>query len=251
MKIKSNRFGYIYISLGVLAILAFWAITQAVIDNSMVIPKISEVAQALRTLLVTRNTYGVLIKTVSRLLITLAVNMILTLILAYLSYKFVAIENLLKPLFALLRSVPVVTLIIILLYVAGNNLSPYFISSLVILPLMYEGILSGFFAIDNSIKDEIKLQSDINFRIINTVFVPITLPYITAAFVQSFGLGLKVMIMAEFLTQPKGTIGYELLQEKLYMNMSNIFAWTVILITFVLCVEIIVRHIKNKYFRFD
>lgn len=55
--------------------------------------------------------------------------------------------------------------------------------------------------------------------------------------IQSFGLGLKVMIMGEFIAQPNGTIGYLLQLERSALNSSAILAWSIILIMMVLAVE--------------
>lgn len=226
---------------------ALWMIVQRAINNDLVIPDIKSVFLSLLILLKQAETYLIILKTIGRLVLTISICAVFTLILSYVSYKFEWFENFIKPLFIIMRTVPVVSLIIILLFLVGNNISPYFITGFVVLPVMYEGALSGFFAIDNTLKDEIRLLSDINFNIIMSVFIPVTFPYLIASFVQSFGLGLKVMVMAEFIAQPKGTIGYIMLQERNFLDTADIFAWTVIMVLFVLLVEYIVKIIRKKY----
>lgn len=242
-----KHYGFVYTILGLMFLIVLWSITQRAIKNDLVIPDISSVFLSLISLLKQAETYLVILKTIGRLVLTLVVCAALTLILSYLSYKFEWFENFLKPFFVIMRTVPVVSLIIILLFLTGNDLSPYFITGFVVMPVMYEGVLSGFFAIDDALKDEIKLLSDVNIRIVASVFLPVTLPYIIASFVQSFGLGLKVMVMAEFIAQPKGTIGYVMLQERNFLNSDKIFAWTIIMVLIVFLVEIAVKTIRKKY----
>lgn len=244
---KQKHFGFIYIILGVLFLFVVWILGERIIDNDLVIPDISSVVWALFALLKTSSTYLIIFKTIGRLVLTVISCAVLTLILAFLSYKSKGFESFFKPLFVILRTVPIASVIIILLFMIGNEYSPYFITAFVVLPVMYEGVLNGFFAIDSTIKDEVRQLSNINFKIIMSVFVPVTLPYIIASFVQSFGLGLKVMVMSEFIAQPRGTIGYTMLQEKLYLDTADIFAWTLIMVLFVFLVEITVRKINNKY----
>jgi NitT/TauT family transport system permease protein len=244
---KKKHYGFVYVLLGVLFLIVLWTSGEQLVNNDLVIPDISSVLWSLVALLKKSSTYLIILKTVGRLILTVLVCAVLTLILAFLSYKFSRFESFFKPFFVILRTVPIVSVILILLFVVGNDLSPYFITGFVVLPVMYEGVLSGFLAIDDAIKDEIKQLSGINFRIIMSIFVPVTFPYIIASFVQSFGLGLKVMVMSEFIAQPRGTIGYTMLQERIYLNTANIFAWTILMVLFVFLIEFAVRKIKRKY----
>lgn len=245
---KTKRhYSFIYIILGVMFLLVLWTIAQRAVKSDLVIPDIPSVFWALVDLLRQAETYSMILKTIGRLVFTICACASMTLILSYLSYKFNWFENFMKPLFVLMRTVPVVSLIIFLLFLLGREISPYFITGFVVLPVMYEGALSGFMAIDSGIKDEIKLFSGFNLKVVFSVFIPVTLPYIFASFIQSFGLGLKVMVMAEFIAQPKGTIGYAMLQERNFLNMSNVFAWTIIMVLIVFIVETLVKALRKRY----
>ncbi|HHW90143.1 MAG TPA: ABC transporter permease subunit [Clostridiales bacterium] len=246
MKKAKKHYSFIYIILGIMFLLALWTVLQKIINNNLVVPDIPSVFRAFLALLKQSKTYFIILKTIGRLIITLIFCAALTLILSYFSYKFEWFENFIKPFFSIMRTVPVVSLIIILLFLAGNDISPYFITALVILPVMYEGILSGFLAIDDTLKDELRLLSSVNFKIIMSVFIPMTLPYLIASFLQSFGLGLKVMVMSEFIAQPKDTIGYVMLQERIYLDTADIFAWTIIMALFVFLVELVVKTIRKR-----
>ena len=146
----------------------------------------------------------------------------------------------------LMRTTPVAAVIIILLMIFGNIKSPYIITSLVILPIMYEGILVSFENIDQGIIDEVKMLSNLNFRVAKEVYLPIVTPQILSTLVATIGLGLKVMVMSEFIAQPNNTIGYVMLQEKNFLEMDYVFAWTIILVVFVLLVEELLKIIKTK-----
>jgi NitT/TauT family transport system permease protein len=128
----------------------------------------------------------------------------------------------------------------------GNIKSPYIITSLVILPIMYEGILVSFENIDQGIIDEVKMLSNLNFRVAKEVYLPIVTPQILSTLVATIGLGLKVMVMSEFIAQPNNTIGYVMLQEKNFLEMDYVFAWTIVLVVFVLLVEELLKIIKTK-----
>ena len=54
--------------------------------------------------------------------------------------------------------------------------------------------------------------------------------FLIAAISTSFGIGWKVVIAAEVLSQPKYAIGTSLQNSKLYLNIDEVFAWTIIAI---------------------
>jgi ABC-type nitrate/sulfonate/bicarbonate transport system permease component len=119
----------------------------------------------------------------------------------------------------------------------------------VVLPLIYEATLMGLENIDKSIKDEIKLLTKPNFYVFRKVYLPITFPFILTSLIQSVGLGLKVLVMAEFISNAKHSIGYEIMLYKDHYNeMSYVYAWSIILIVFILIVDYIINRFKSKNF---
>ncbi|HOE06783.1 MAG: ABC transporter permease subunit [Bacilli bacterium] len=231
---------------GILFILLVWFFASRIVDNSIVIPKISEVLQALGSLLQTKQTYVVIFNTISRLILTVSISFVLALFCSILAGSITRVKDFLKPIMTLMRTTPVAAVIIILLMIFGNIKSPYIITSLVILPIMYEGILVSFENIDQGIIDEVKMLSNLNFRVVKEVYLPIVTPQILSTLVATIGLGLKVMVMSEFIAQPNNTIGYVMLQEKNFLEMDYVFAWTIILVVFVLLVEELLKIIKTK-----
>ena len=231
---------------GILFILLVWFFASRIVDNSIVIPKISEVLQALGSLLQTKQTYVIIFNTISRLILTVSISFVLALFCSILAGSITRVKDFLKPIMTLMRTTPVAAVIIILLMIFGNIKSPYIITSLVILPIMYEGILVSFENIDQGIIDEVKMLSNLNFRVAKEVYLPIVTPQILSTLVATIGLGLKVMVMSEFIAQPNNTIGYVMLQEKNFLEMDYVFAWTIVLVVFVLLVEELLKIIKTK-----
>ncbi|HKM29288.1 MAG TPA: ABC transporter permease subunit [Bacilli bacterium] len=231
---------------GIIFIIVGWLLSAYLVDNSIVIPKISEVLASLGEMLQKKKTYLVIFNTASRLIITVALSFVIALLLSIISATLSGVKEFLKPLMTLMRTIPVAAIIIILLMIFGNIKSPYIITGLVILPIMYEGILVSFETIDQGIIDEVKMLSRLNFRVAKDIYIPIITPQILSTLVATIGLGLKVMVMAEFIAQPNDTIGYMMLQEKNFLEMANVFAWTIILIIFVLIVEQVLKIIKIK-----
>ncbi|MDD3170776.1 MAG: ABC transporter permease subunit [Bacilli bacterium] len=231
---------------GIVFIFLLWFIASYLMDNSLVIPKISEVFSAFINMFKEKQTYLVIFNTMLRLLMTVGVSFVIALILSLISYVSSKFREFIRPLMTLMRTIPVAAIIIILLMIFGNVKSPYIITLLIVLPIMYEAFLLSFQSIDRGITDEIKMISGVNFETIKGVYIPLIMPQIFSALVSTIGLGLKVMVMSEFIAQPNNTIGYMMLQEKNFLEMANVFAWTIVLIIFILIVEEILKIIKLK-----
>ena len=85
------------------------------------------------------------------------------------------------------------------------------------------------------------LESSFNFKVIKRIIMPLAKPFISASFNQSVGLGLKVLVMAEFICYTPNSIGRKLTLEANYLRYDNVFAWTLFLFIFVLVIESIVK----------
>ena len=129
----------------------------------------------------------------------------------------------------------------------GKYLAPYYILGVVVLPVVYEAILIGLENIDSDVLDDVKLISKFNPIVLFKVHLPLIFPAILTALIQSVGLGLKVLVMAEYISQPKYSIGDEIVYYKdVILEMEYVFAWSIILILFVLLVEILILYVSKK-----
>lgn len=241
---KKNHGNAVYLFLGLLVLLLVWGIAASAVDNALVIPTVGKVFSELIRVLSEANTYLTVLNTVSRLLLVIAICFILAFVLAILSFLFKPAEYVLRPLFVTLRTLPIVAVIVVLLLMFGNALSPLFVTGFVVFPILYEMFLLSFRVIDPNIKDEIRMVGGNNFYGIWKVYLPLSFSHALAALVQSLGLGLKVMVMAEYIAQPKDTIGYAMVQGIISLDTANVFAWAVLLIVLVIASEILIKKIK-------
>lgn len=242
-----NNNNYKYILLSVLFIILLWTVSSLIIDNSLVLPGISEVILSLKEIFSTSTTYLIILLTIVRLILVVLVSLVIAFILAILSYLSDKFESFIKPLFVILKTIPVIAIIVLLLITFGSKTSPYIMTSLVVLPIMYEGLLTSLKNINKELIDDVKTLSNTNWMVLKDFYFPIILNFIMMTLVQSFGIGLKVMVMGEFIAQPNRSIGYILQLERSNLNSSAILAWSVILIILVLLFEILVLKLSERF----
>lgn len=237
---KQLMFGY-----GVLLILVLWTMASLVVQNEIIFPTPWKTFIDLGYLLVQKQTYLVLLATVGRLVLSIVGAFAVSLVLSSLSIKYPSFYTFLKPLMTLFKTVPVASIIIILLVLVGHESSPYYITGLVLIPLLYEAIYQGYASIDVNIIDEVRMQTAINSEVIRSVYLPMITPFVFTGLVQSLGLGLKVMVMSEFIAQPMLSIGRELLYQKQQFEMGFVFAWTILLVLLIVGFEALLARIKT------
>ena len=235
--IKSKK---TYYTLGILFVFVCWGILSVSIKNDFVVPSINLTLKALGNLFIDPYTYKVLGHTLLRLLTSISISFILGVMMAILSNLSVRFKAFIKPMIVLFKTLPIVVVIIMLLIMFTKEYASIFIVTIVVFPIIYEATLAGLENVDSNIKDEIKMLSNNNLTIVRKIYLPLTIPYIITSLIQSIGLGLKVLVMAEYISQPLYSIGKELVYYKNDISSEYVYAWSIILIIFVLIIEILI-----------
>ncbi len=236
----------IFILLGILSLILLWFIFSQYFNNSLIIPKIKNVVIQLGEICVSKRFLLILIKTIVRVIIIVFVSFVIALNLAVLAYKSKKIGYFLIPIMTVLKTMPVITIIIFLLMTVGIVNAPYVATILVLVPLIYELIFNMFNTIDSTIKDDIKTLSNINFKLIMKFYLPLFWPNIVTSIIQSFGLGFKAMIMAEYISPKNNTFGAEMRRYYELNNMEGMYAIIIIVLIIVLIVDLVLKEIQKK-----
>ena len=240
-----NRKQNLFFALGILFILLFWFI-WTLADDNIFFPKINEVLVDIGKLLSDGNNLLIIIYTLIKVICLIIASFIVSLLLAILSYKSVSFRSFISPLVVIMRSTPVASVILILILLVGSKYAPFVISLLVIIPIAYESIYSAFKSIDTDIIDETRLMSNINLKIIISVFIPIVANLLISAILSCFGLCLKVLVMSEVLTQGNMTIGGNIQLAKATIDITRVFSWSIVLVIIVLVVEFVIKIVEKK-----
>ena len=140
------------------------------------------------------------------------------------------VRELLAPLVAVVKAVPVVSFIILaLVWLDGRSL-PLFISALMVFPPVYLNVLEGNRAADQQLLEMTRVFR-VPFRRTRTgIWLPQVLPYFRAACSLALGLCWKAGAAAEVIGLPGGTIGERLYTAKVYFQTPDLFAWTAVIV---------------------
>lgn len=170
-------------------------------------------------------------------------------LLAILSGRFRAAAALLQPVMATIKSVPVASFIILALIWLNSSQLSVFISFLMVLPVIYNNVLSGIRSIDPKL-----LQMADVFRIswwkrFVYIWLPAIRPHLMAACSTALGLAWKSGIAAEVIGIPSGSIGEMLYSAKIYLNTVDLFTWTVIIVAISMLFEKLFMMLLRFFYR--
>lgn len=142
------------------------------------------------------------------------------------SVRWRAIEELIAPVMALAKSVPVASITVLaLIWLRASNLA-VLVVLLVVLPLVYENTVQGLRATSRSLDEVADLFHLQSFRRLRFFVVPQLFPYLRAALVTALGMGWKAGVAAEVIGIPAGSLGEALYDAKIYFDTAGLFVVT-------------------------
>jgi NitT/TauT family transport system permease protein len=154
----------------------------------------------------------------------------LGILLAALAAKFPAVETLLWPWMVTIRSVPVASFVVIcLIWLSARNLS-VFISFLIVLPVIYQNVLTGLRTADQNMEEMAQVFRMPWYRKLRYITIPQLAPYLLSACSVTTGMAWKAGVAAEIIGTPDGSIGKMLYLSKIYLDTDDLLAWTVIIV---------------------
>ena len=154
----------------------------------------------------------------------------LAVLLAALSARFRRAEELLSPLVAVVKAVPVASFVILALVWLPSRGLAFFISALMVFPPVYLNVLEGVKRTDAALLEMAKVFRVPFSRTLRGIYLPQVLPYFRAAVSVALGLCWKAGTAAEVIALSGGTIGERLYTAKVYFETPNLFAWTAVIV---------------------
>lgn len=229
-----------------LSILMIWYIIYLIIDHPLLMPSILDVGKAFIKMFQSNDVLIAFSHSLFRLIVSLGVSSGLGIMLGFLSAKHEVVQLWIKPYITIIKTIPVISAIIILYVVFGFQIAPYVITFLMIFPLFYQATYQGVKQTSKDMMDVYHLESDDWYLCLRWVYLPNIKDYLMLAAYQSFGLGLKVLVTSEFITQTRTSVGKILYDAKVYLNYDMVFAITIALIGITLIIEWFAEKYKKQ-----
>ncbi|MEG2174317.1 MAG: ABC transporter permease subunit [Oscillospiraceae bacterium] len=170
--------------------------------------------------------------------------------LASASARIPVVRELLHPIVSIIQATPVASFIILALLWFGSHNISLVISFLMVFPILYTSTLSGIDAIDCKLLEMAQVFDITLSRRIFYIYLPGVMPFFLSGCRIGLGLCWKSGIAAEVIGWPAGSIGEQLYQAKLYLQSSDLFAWTAVIIAISALFERVVLWLLRRFEHF-
>lgn len=151
-----------------------------------------------------------------------------------------------KPLLSIIKATPVASFIILALVWLKTGLVPVFATFLVVLPIVWANVFQGIKETDQYLLEMAKAFQIPLWKKIRHIYLPSVRPYGTAAIVTAMGMAWKAGIAAEVIATPMSSLGKGIYNAKIYLETTELFAWTTVVILLSVILERMVIVLLQK-----
>lgn len=187
------------------------------------------VGRRLLELLPTASFWRTLLHSTGHILGGFLLACILGVLLAAAAGRFRWVRELVEPLTAAVKAVPVASFVILALLWLEPSKLPLFIALLTVFPPVYLNVLEGISQIDQSLLEMAQVFRVPALRRIWRIDLPAVLPHLRAAVSLGAGMCWKAGTAAEVIAISGGGIGERLYTAKVYFQTPDLFAWTLVI----------------------
>lgn len=225
-----------------------WELFTRLVDNSFLLVGPVEAFRHIFLLMEKAAFFRILSFSSFRILSAYFLAFILALTLALFSYRHKFFENLIQPPLFLLRSLPVASFVIILLFFIGRANLSFFISFWMSFPIFYFNFLEGLKKLDQDVLEMARVFRFSPWNRFRYILIPGIYPQMLSSAKLAMGLSWKSGIAAELIGQVRNSIGYQLMEAKVSLDMGEVFAWSIIMIALSKSFELLVLYVLKKGF---
>lgn len=222
---------------GIAVVIAVWYIAAAVYDKPVLLPSPHAALAELGGVLTAGWFWRGVAGSLSRAALAFVVSALLAAFFAFVGKACPAARRVFAPIIGVLRSVPTMSVILIALLWWGEDATPPIVAGLVVFPVLYSGLDAAFGAIDPELEETALLYAPNAAYRFARVWFPLAMPAFVRVAGGAAGMTLKLTVAAEVLAQTRESIGLLMQQTRLYFQIGQLMAITVVVVALSLAVE--------------
>ena len=216
--------------LAILVILVGWHLSAILIHLPLILPTPGQAMRQVIALVATFDFWHHLGATLGRGFLGFGLALLLGLIIGIAAGEHQTIHAFFRPLIILLRSTPVMSIIILALIWFSHDNVPVFVAFLMAFPIVVQNIIEGIRSVDNQLIEMVRTYRVCYKYQLTRLYLPSLLPFLTAGISSGLGITWKVLIAAEVLAYPAWGIGAQMDTARVYLQTDKVFAWTLVVI---------------------
>ncbi len=242
MKTKSVKVK-IYRLLALFIWLIIWELGASRLKNPILLPYPWDVLQSLMKMLGNPATYRVAAHSLSHIALGFLLSVTLGILLGILCHRFALLDAFFALPMKLAKTVPVASVIILLLVWLSSSRLSIFVALLMCLPIVYENVRAGLAQKDPKLMEMGRIFHMSPLRRFRFLTIPTVMPYLMAAISMTISISFKAGIAAEVIGLARQSIGRNLYDAKLYLDMPALFSWTILIVILSILFERVVLFV--------
>ena len=229
--------------LAILFWIAVWQIASMAVGKDLILPGPVSVIKALWSLVRQGSFWTSILMTVLRIMLGYAAGVALGCFLAFGCCRSRILDSLFSPIIRIVRATPVASFIILAMLWMSKGGVPVLMSALIVAPVVWGNLTEAYSSRDPALDEMAAAYRLGKWKHFRFILVPQLMPSLRAACLTGLGFAWKSGIAAEVLSQPKLAIGSNIYYSKVYLETSELFAWTASVIALSFALEILVRKL--------
>lgn len=226
-----------------------WEILSLIIDEELFLPSPITVIVHFFSLVMKKEFCFSILFSFSRITFGFLLSLVIGLLFAFISNNNKYFRIVLEPLIKLMKSIPVASIVILLLlWMKSKNLSVAVVF-LIAFPIIYTNTLTGLLSIDKETLEMAEVYKIKGLKKLRNIDLPYLESYILSALKVSIALAWKSGTASEVIALPTSSIGEKLYISKLYFASSDLFAWTLTIVILSYISEKIIVLLSNKLYK--
>lgn len=214
--------------ISVCIMLLLWQLIASYMDKPELIPSVPDLLKTLIQLFGTGSFYQNIFATILRGVSGILVSLVIALLSAFLFARYKLLYELSRPLLTVMRSIPVISFILLALIFLNPESIPLMIAFLTMFPLLTENLTKGII----NLRPGLSLMAD-QFKInrrnkLMQIIYPQLKPFLFSGLASAVGFGWRAIIMGEVLSQCTFGIGGEMKRAQNFIAVPELMAWTIV-----------------------
>lgn len=227
--------------------LVMWSVISYAVDNPVLLAGPYRVLQKLRDLAGEPMFYQTVAVSLLKIGTGFGLGVLFALVLAVGSSRYGFLEELAAPVVSLLKTVPMASVVVLLLIWWGTSALSTVVSILVVFPIVYIQMLEGLKHLDRDLLEMARVYR-LPFRSrLFYLYNPALRPYLNSSLKTALGMSWKSGVAAEIIGMVDMSLGGQLYLSKVYLDTVGVFAWTVCVMMISYLFERLVLYLVKRY----
>lgn len=227
----------------------FWFIAAITVKNEALVPPVDKAIEEFFNLFSTAFFWRALGRTVLRTLIAFLISFAFALLCVIPSCRFKWFTAFIRPIVAILRSVPTMAVLLLILVWLAPSYAPVAVTFLVLFPTCYAQLKDGVEGVDGELLDMAKVYKVSRKNVLLKIYLPALAPQVLSQTGANLSFGIKLVISAEVMSSTSVALGGMMSEAVgIYTNYPRLAALTLFAVAFGIAVEIAFSAVAKYVF---